>query len=82
MTLSFINTCDTHTNLQKTSQELITRVPESTGTDIRDAVRSAEEAFKGWRRLPLAKRRSHLLRLIELIRSNEMDLVGYAQTYA
>ncbi|KAF1344912.1 methylmalonate-semialdehyde dehydrogenase [Delphinella strobiligena] len=59
-----------------TSQELITRVPESTGTDIRDAVRTAGEAYKGWRRLPLAKRRSHLLRLIELIRSNEMDLAN------
>lgn len=81
MILNFVNTCDTHSNLRKTSQELITRVPESTGTDIRDAVRSAEEAYKGWRRLALAKRRSHLLRLIELIRNYELDLVGYAQTY-
>lgn len=63
----------------KATQQLITRVPESTAVDIHSAVTSAELAQKAWRRLPLSKRRKHLLRLIELIRSHESDLVSRSQ---
>ncbi|KAL1301557.1 hypothetical protein AAFC00_005794 [Neodothiora populina] len=58
------------------TQQLITRVPESTLTDVHNAVNSAEAAQKKWRRVPLTKRRKPLLRLIELMRNNEMSLVN------
>lgn len=61
---------------KKSTQNLITRVPESTAVDVHNAVTSADSAQKLWRRLPLSKRRKHLLRLIELIRSHEVDLVS------
>ena len=50
------------------TQEVVARVPFCTAEEVEQAVASAKEAFKTWRKVPLAKRMRIMLKLQALIR--------------
>ncbi|KAH8668837.1 methylmalonate-semialdehyde dehydrogenase [Xylariales sp. PMI_506] len=52
------------------SQGFITRVPESTGAELQDAVASAANAQPHWRATPVNNRRKLLLNLIAIFKQN------------
>jgi delta 1-pyrroline-5-carboxylate dehydrogenase len=52
------------------TQNLVTRVPESTEEEMRRAVDSAEKAFKTWKNTSLLSRQQIMFRLATLIREN------------
>lgn len=52
------------------TQNLVTRVPESTEEEMRKAVDSAEKAFKTWKNTSLLSRQQIMFRLATLIREN------------
>jgi malonate-semialdehyde dehydrogenase (acetylating) / methylmalonate-semialdehyde dehydrogenase len=52
------------------TQNLVTRVPETTEKEMKTAVESAEKAFKTWKNTSLLTRQQILFRLASLIRDN------------
>ena len=52
------------------TQNVVTRVPESTEQEMRRAVDSAEKAFETWRNSSLLTRQQIMFRLATLIREN------------
>ena len=52
------------------TQNLVTRVPETTEEEMRVAVDSAENAFKTWKNASLLSRQQIMFRLANLIREN------------
>jgi len=52
------------------TQNIVTRVPESTEEEMRRAVDSAERAFKTWKNTSLLSRQQIMFRLAALIREN------------
>jgi malonate-semialdehyde dehydrogenase (acetylating)/methylmalonate-semialdehyde dehydrogenase len=52
------------------TQNLVTRVPESTDAEMQRAVDSAEKAFKTWKNTSLLSRQQIMFRLAALIREN------------
>lgn len=61
---SWIDVRDPATN------HVVTRVPESTDEELRDAVKSAEEAFPAWRDTSLLRRQQIMFNYVRLIREN------------
>jgi malonate-semialdehyde dehydrogenase (acetylating) / methylmalonate-semialdehyde dehydrogenase len=61
------------------TQNLVTRVPESTTEELREAVDSAESAFKTWKNTSLLTRQQVMFRLASLIREN-MDRLAASVT--
>ncbi|KAI9148272.1 Methylmalonate-semialdehyde dehydrogenase [acylating] [Paramyrothecium foliicola] len=60
----FIDLYDPATN------ELVTRVPQSTDDELRAAVDSAEKAFPGWKATSILSRQQIMFRFVALIREN------------
>ncbi|TFH85953.1 CoA-acylating methylmalonate-semialdehyde dehydrogenase [Billgrantia azerbaijanica] len=58
------------------TQEVVARVPFCTAEEVDRAVASAKEAFKSWRKVPLAKRQRIMLKLQALIRENTDELAA------
>jgi aldehyde dehydrogenase (NAD+) len=56
------------------TRDLVGRFPDSGPDDIREAVRSAREAFSGWSRTPAPLRGDLLRRLGDLLTENKEDL--------
>ena len=52
------------------TQNVVTRVPETTQAELKAAVDSAEKAFKTWKNTSLLSRQQILFRLAYLIREN------------
>ena len=52
------------------TNNLVTRVPQSTDEELRAAVASAEKAFPGWRATSLLQRQQYMFRFVALIREN------------
>ena len=52
------------------TQNVVTRVPETTEAELKAAVNSAEKAFKTWKNTSLLSRQQILFRLAYLIREN------------
>jgi malonate-semialdehyde dehydrogenase (acetylating)/methylmalonate-semialdehyde dehydrogenase len=52
------------------TNNLVTRVPQSTDQELKAAVDSAEKAFKGWRETSLLARQSIMFKYTALIREN------------
>jgi malonate-semialdehyde dehydrogenase (acetylating) / methylmalonate-semialdehyde dehydrogenase len=61
------------------TQNLVTRVPESTPEEMRQAVDSAEKAFRTWKDTSLLSRQQIMFKLALLIREN-MDRLAAAIT--
>ncbi|KAJ1910363.1 hypothetical protein H4219_006227 [Mycoemilia scoparia] len=57
------------------TQEIVTKVPQATPQELQEAVRSAQLAFKEWRRTSVLTRQRKMLDLQYLIRQN-MDLLA------
>ncbi|WP_069384498.1 CoA-acylating methylmalonate-semialdehyde dehydrogenase [Halomonas caseinilytica] len=58
------------------TQEVVARVPFCTIEEVDRAVASAKEAFKSWRKVPLAKRQRIMLKLQALIREHTEELAA------
>ncbi|MES3676527.1 CoA-acylating methylmalonate-semialdehyde dehydrogenase [Halomonas elongata] len=58
------------------TQEVVARVPFCTVEEVDRAVASAREAFKSWRKVPLAKRQRIMLKLQALIREHTEELAA------
>jgi malonate-semialdehyde dehydrogenase (acetylating)/methylmalonate-semialdehyde dehydrogenase len=56
------------------TNELLTRVPESTNDELKEAVRSAKAAFPGWKKTSIIKRQQIMFRLTHLVRKHMDDL--------
>ena len=52
------------------TQEVISRLPETTGEEFEAAVSAARDAFPAWRRTPVPTRARVMLKLQQLIREN------------
>lgn len=61
------------------TQELVTRVPQATQQELEEAVKSAEYAFKDWRKTSLLSRQRIMLDLQQAIRDN-MDVLATSIT--
>ncbi|WP_275285837.1 CoA-acylating methylmalonate-semialdehyde dehydrogenase [Halomonas elongata] len=58
------------------TQEVVARVPFCTAEEVDRAVASAKEAFRSWRKVPLAKRQRIMLKLQALIREHTEELAA------
>ena len=58
------------------TQEVVARVPFCTAEEVDRAVASAKEAFKSWRKVPLAKRQRIMLKLQALIREHTDEIAA------
>ena len=58
------------------TQEVVARVPFCTADEVDRAVASAKEAFKSWRKVPLAKRQRIMLKLQALIREHTEEIAA------
>ncbi|CCT72019.1 probable methylmalonate-semialdehyde dehydrogenase (acylating) [Fusarium fujikuroi] len=67
-TSSWIEVHDPATN------NVITRVPESTNDELQEAVKSAKAAFPGWKRTSIIKRQQIMFKLTHLIREHMDNL--------
>lgn len=56
------------------TQEIVTRVPEATQSEMKAAVDAASEAFKTWGTTPVSVRQRVMFELQRLIRENETEL--------
>lgn len=56
------------------TNNIITRVPESTKDELEEAVRSAKAAFPGWKRTSIIKRQQIMFKLTHLIREHMDNL--------
>src|SRR5271156_5740132 len=65
--------------LDPATNNLVTRVPQSTTEELQAAVRSAEKAFPAWRATSIMRRQQVLFRLTALIREN-MDRLAASIT--
>ena len=52
------------------TQEVVSRVPESTQVEMTAAVDAAQNAFQKWRRTPIVARQRIMFKLQQLIREN------------
>ena len=52
------------------TNHLVTKVPESTDAELNEAVQSAREAFKSWRKTTWLHRQQIMFRFVALIREN------------
>lgn len=59
----------THTHTQAT-QEVVSRLPETTAAEFNAAVAAAKAAFPAWRATPVPTRQRVMLKFQELIRAN------------
>jgi hypothetical protein len=64
-----------HVRVQKASRRLLTRVPDSTYAEIQQVVSIAQAAYKDWRKVSFTKRRSKMLRFMEIVRQNSQRIV-------
>ena len=62
----------------KATNEVISRVPKATQTEMEEATASCAEAFKQWSETTILTRQQHVLKLQELIKR---DLVSYYIKY-
>ncbi|MFD2190968.1 CoA-acylating methylmalonate-semialdehyde dehydrogenase [Pistricoccus aurantiacus] len=60
--------------LNPATQEVVARVPFCTEEEVERAVTSARQAFKTWRKVPLAKRQRIMLKFQALIREHTDEL--------
>lgn len=60
--------------LNPATQEVVARVPFCTQEEVERAVTSARQAFKTWRKVPLAKRQRIMLKFQALIREHTEEL--------
>ena len=58
------------------TQEVVSRVPETTPDEFAEAVASAKRAFEGWRNTPVPVRSRVMLKLQQLIRENTDELAA------
>lgn len=58
------------------SRRLITRVPDSTLNEVQQAVSAAQATFESWRDISFVKRKSKVIRLIEVVRQNMQTIVS------
>jgi len=58
------------------TQEVVARVPFCTAEEVDRAVASAKEAFKSWRKVPLARRQRIMLKLQALIREHTDEIAA------
>ena len=54
--------------------EILARVPMSSAADVDEAVRSAEQAFSGWRATPVIERAAYLFKLRQLLEDQFDDI--------
>jgi len=66
---SFIDVLNPATN------QVVTRVPNSTSAELNAALKAAETAFPAWRNTPVTQRQRVLFKLHELIVNNENELI-------
>lgn len=52
------------------TNNLVTRVPESTDEELKEAVQSAQHAFEAWRKTSWLHRQQIMFKLVSLIREN------------
>lgn len=57
------------------TQEVVSRLPETTGEEFNAAMQSSAEAFPGWKRTPVSTRARVMFKLQQLIRDN-MDTLA------
>lgn len=70
------SSADSHIDvLNPATQQVVGRVPHTTGKEFEAAVQAAKEAFPAWRSTPLPTRARVMLKLQELIRSNMVRVV-------
>jgi malonate-semialdehyde dehydrogenase (acetylating)/methylmalonate-semialdehyde dehydrogenase len=55
------------------TQKVLTRLPESTTTEIQNAVQAAKTAQRAWTILTLAQRRLHIMRWLDIIRRHTSE---------
>ncbi len=60
--------------LNPATQEVVARVPFATLEEVDEAVASAKQAFKSWRKVSLAKRQAIMLQFQHLVRENIQEL--------
>ncbi|SVA52521.1 uncharacterized protein METZ01_LOCUS105375 [marine metagenome] len=70
------NSDDYFDNSSPVTGKVYSRVPDSDGTDIDNAVASAKEAFKTWSKLPKKERYDHIMRLADEIEAHFYELVA------
>lgn len=58
------------------TQQVVARVPFATEAEVNLAVASAKEAFKSWRKVPLAQRMRIMLRFQALVREHTEELAA------
>jgi acyl-CoA reductase-like NAD-dependent aldehyde dehydrogenase len=56
--------------LLQATQDVVSRVPQTTGAEFEAAVAAARDAFPAWRRTPVSVRQRVMLRLQHLIREH------------
>ncbi|KAF8745101.1 hypothetical protein AX14_010571 [Amanita brunnescens Koide BX004] len=56
--------------LDPSTQTLVTRVPQTTGSEFQQAVDAASEAYKSWSKTSVISRQRFVLKLQELLREN------------
>ncbi|KAK9809294.1 hypothetical protein WJX73_002021 [Symbiochloris irregularis] len=56
------------------TQEVISRIPETTAAEFDEAIQSAADAFLSWKRTPVSTRARVMFKLQQLIRENMDDL--------
>jgi malonate-semialdehyde dehydrogenase (acetylating)/methylmalonate-semialdehyde dehydrogenase len=57
-------------NLLQATQEVVSRLPETTAAEFNAAVAAAKAAFPAWRATPVPTRQRVMLKFQELIRAN------------
>ncbi len=60
--------------LNPATGEVITELGAASTKQVEDALQGAQEAFKTWSKLSLAKREEYIRRLIEVIKSHKSDI--------
>lgn len=56
------------------TNEIVTRVPKSTQSEMEEAVESSKKAFKSWSQSSILTRQQIMFKLQQIIRSNMSDL--------
>eukprot|EP00954_Amorphochlora_amoebiformis_P030785 1395206-Amorphochlora_amoeboformis.AAC.1 len=59
------------------TQELVTRVPEASQSEMKEAVDAASKAFETWGKTSVVTRQRVMLKLQQLIRDNEVTDNNY-----
>lgn len=58
----------------KATQEVVSRLPETTGEEFDAAVRAAADAFPAWKRTPVSVRARVMFKLQQLIREQTVSI--------